>query len=88
MVVYEPSIFEESKILKAEDFGSLFLLLLNLDILARTHGEEKGKDGELRDCTLELCQFLFGNFGNNACGDGFSRMFIWVGIFVGSELVL
>jgi hypothetical protein len=60
-----------SKILEAKDFGSLFLLLLNLDVLAQMHGEEEGKDGELQDCTLELCQFLFGNFGNDACGGGF-----------------
>jgi hypothetical protein len=52
VVVYEPSIFEISKILEAEDFGLSFLLLLNLDVLAQTHGEEEGKDGELRDCTL------------------------------------
>jgi hypothetical protein len=47
VVVYEPSIFEESKILEAKDFSSLFLLLLNLDILAQMHGKEEGKDGEL-----------------------------------------
>jgi hypothetical protein len=47
VVVYEPSTFEELEILEAEDFGSLFLLLLNLDVLARTHDEEEGKDGEL-----------------------------------------
>jgi hypothetical protein len=74
--------------LEAEDFGSLFLLLLNLDVLARTHGKEEGKDGEMQDCTLELCQFSFGNFGNDTCGDGFLLMFLWVSIFVGSELVL
>jgi hypothetical protein len=34
VVVYKPSIFEESKILEVEDFGLLFLLLLNLDVLA------------------------------------------------------
>jgi hypothetical protein len=34
VVVYEPSIFEESKISEAEDFGLSFLLLLNLDVLA------------------------------------------------------
>ncbi len=40
MVVYELSIFEESEVLEAEDFGLSFLLLLNLDVLARTHGKE------------------------------------------------
>jgi hypothetical protein len=54
VVVYEPSIFEESKILEAEELGSLFLLLLNLDVLAQTHGKEEGMDVELQDCTLEL----------------------------------
>jgi hypothetical protein len=88
VVVYKRSIFEESKILEAKDFGSLFFLLLNFDILTRTHGKEESKDGELRYCTLELRQFLLGDFGNDACGDGFLLMFLWVGIFVGSELVL
>jgi hypothetical protein len=71
VVVYEPSIFEELEILETEDFGSLFLLLLNLDILAQAHGIEEGKNGELQDCTLELHQFLFGNFGNDGGRDGF-----------------
>ncbi len=88
VVVYKPSIFEELENSKAEDFGSLFLLLLNLGVLARTHGKEEGKDGELQDCTLEICQFLFGDFGNDACGDGFLLMFLWVGIFVDSESAL
>ncbi len=65
----------------------MFLLLLNLDILARMHGKEEGNDGELRDCTLELRQF-FGNFGNDAWGDGILLMFLWVGIFVGLVLAL
>ncbi len=86
MVVYELFIFEESKILEVEDFGSLFLLMLNLDVLAQTHGKVEDKDGEMQDCTLELHQFLFGGFGNDECGDGFLLMFLWVGIFVGSEL--
>jgi hypothetical protein len=34
-VVYKPSIFEEFNILEAEDFGSSFLLLLNLEFLWR-----------------------------------------------------
>jgi hypothetical protein len=80
--------FEELEILEVEDFGLLFLLLPNLDILARTYSKEEGKDGELQDCTLELRHFLFGNFGNDACGNSFLLMFLWVGIFVGSELAL
>ncbi len=88
MVVYKPSIFEESEILEAEDFGSLFSMLLNLDIFPHAHGKRECKDGELQDCTLELFQFLFSNFGNDACGDGFLLMFFWVSIFVGLELVL
>jgi hypothetical protein len=36
VVVYEPSIFEESEVLEAEDFGLSFLLLLNLDVHERT----------------------------------------------------
>jgi hypothetical protein len=81
MVVYEPSIVKELEVLEAEDFSSLYLLLLNLEVLAQMHGDKKGKDGELGDCTLELHQFLFGDFGNEACGDGFLLMFLWVGIF-------
>ncbi len=88
MVVYKPSIFKELKISEAEDFGLLFLLLLNLDVLAQTHGKDEDKDGEMQDCTLELHQFLFGGFSNDECGDGFLLMFLWVGIFVGSEFAL
>ncbi len=80
MVVYKPSIFEESEILEAEDFGSLFLLLLNLDARIQTHGKEEGMNGVLQDCNLELRQFLFGNFGNDICGDGFLLTFLWVDI--------
>jgi hypothetical protein len=47
VVVYKPSIFESLKISEAKDFGLLFLLLLNLGVLAQTHGKEEGKDGEL-----------------------------------------
>ncbi len=78
--------FEESKILDAEDFGSSFFLLLNLDVLAQMHGKKEGKDGELQDCTLELRQFLFGDFGNDTCRNVFLLLFLWVGIFVGSKL--
>ncbi len=58
-VVYKPSFFEELEILEVEDFGLSFLLLLNLDILAPMQGKEEGKDGELRDCTLDSVNFCF-----------------------------
>ena len=48
VVVYKPSFFEESKVLEAMDFGLLFVLLLDFDVLVRTHGKEKGKNGELQ----------------------------------------
>ncbi len=86
IVVNEPTIFEESKVLEAKDFGSLFFVLLDFDILARMHGKEKGKNGELRYSTLQLRQFPFCNFGNEAGGDGFLLLFFGVGIFEGSEL--
>ena len=75
VVVYELSIFEESKISEAKDFGSPFLLFLDFDVLARTHGKEEGKNGELQYSTLQLCQFPFCNFGNDAGGDGFLLLF-------------
>jgi hypothetical protein len=53
MVVYELSTFEGSEISEEEGFGLSFLHLLNLGVLAQTHGKEEGKDGELQDCTLE-----------------------------------
>ncbi len=34
VVVYKQSIFEETEISEVDNFGSLFLLLLNLDVLA------------------------------------------------------
>ncbi len=54
MVVYNPSIFEETEIGEAEDFGLSFFLLLTLDVLTQTHDKGAGKDGELGGCTLEL----------------------------------
>ncbi len=45
VVVHEPSVFEESKVSEAKDFGLLFVLLLDFDVLSRTHGKEKGKNG-------------------------------------------
>ncbi len=47
VVVDEPAVFEESKVLEAKDFGSLFFVLLDFDVLAQMHGKEKGKNGEL-----------------------------------------
>jgi hypothetical protein len=51
--------------------NQLFFLLRYFDILARMHGKEEGKNGELRDCTLELRQYSLGDLGNDAGGDGF-----------------
>ncbi len=67
----EPSLFEESKVLESEYFGAKIFLLGDFDILAQAHGKEKGNNCELQDCTLELLQILFGNFGNDAGRDGF-----------------
>ncbi len=47
VVVNEPSIFEESKDLESKDFGLLFFLLWDFDVLAQTHGKEQGENGEL-----------------------------------------
>jgi hypothetical protein len=88
VVVYNPSIFEEAEIWEVEDFGLSFPLLLTLDVLAQTHGEEKGKDGELQDCTLEISYVCLAIFGNDPCRDGFLLMFLWVSIFVGLELII
>ncbi len=82
----ESTIFEESKVLEAKDFCTSFFVLLDFDVLARTHGQEKGKNCELRYGMLQLRQIPFCNFGNDAGGDGFLLLFFWVGIFEGSEL--
>ena len=87
-MVYEPSFFEELKVLKAKDFSSLFVLLLDFDVLVRTHGKEKGKNGELQYSALQLCQFLFCNFGDDTGGDGFLLLFFGVFVFEGSELIM
>lgn len=50
----EATVLEEAKVSKTKDVGTLFLLLWDFDILTRTHGKEKGKDGELRYGTLQL----------------------------------
>ena len=51
IVAEESTVFEESKVLDAEDFGSLFFVLLDLDIFTRAH-DKKGKSCELGDGTL------------------------------------
>jgi hypothetical protein len=87
-VMNEPSFFEESKVLESKDFGSLFVLLLDFDVLARTYGKEKGKNGVLQYSTMQLCQFPFCNFGNDTCGDGLLQLFFGVFVFEGSDLTL
>ncbi len=87
-MVDEQTIFKESKVLELKDFGSLFFLLRDFDILPQTHGKEEGKKGELQDATLQLRQLLLGNFCNDAGGDGFLLFFLWFCILVGLELAL
>ncbi len=85
-MVNKLTVFEESKVLEAKYFGSLFLLLLDFDVLARMHGKEKG----MMSCysTSQPCQILFCNFGNDADGDGFLLLFFGAGIFEGLELLV
>jgi hypothetical protein len=78
--------FEESKVLEAKDFRTLFLMLLDFDVLTRTHGKEKGKNCELRYGMLRHRQIPFCNLGDDAGGNGFLLLFFWVGVFEGSEL--
>ena len=58
VVAEESTIFEESKVLEAEDFGSLFFVLLNFDVITQAHGKEKGKSCELGDGTLHFFAIL------------------------------
>ena len=87
-MVYELSVFEESKVSEAKDFGLSFVLLLDSDVLARTHGKEKGKNGELQYSTFQLHQFPFCNFGDDASRDGFLLLLFGAFVFEGSELAL
>ncbi len=87
-MVNESTVFEESKVPEAKDFCTLFFVLLDFDVLARTHGKEKGKNCELRYGTLQLHQILFCNFSDDAGGYGFLLLFFWVGIFEGLELLV
>jgi hypothetical protein len=82
----EATVFEESKVQEAKDFRTSFLMLLDFDVLTKTHGKEKGKNCELRYCTLRLRQIPFCNLGDDAGGNGFLLLFFWVGVFEGSEL--
>ncbi len=84
----ESTVFEEWKVPEAKDFCTLFFVLLDFDVLARTHGKEKGKNCELRYGMLQLRQIPFCNFGDDAGGDGFLLLFFFVGIFEGSELLV
>ena len=73
IVAEESTVFEESKVLDAEDFGSLFFL----------HGKEKGKSCELGDGTLQWGEILLCNFGDDTSRDCFLLFFFWVFIFLG-----
>jgi hypothetical protein len=88
VVAEELTIFEESKVLDAEDFGSLLFVMLDLDVFTRAHGNEKGKSRELEDGPLQWREILLCNFGNDASRDCLLLFFFWVFIFVGSELVV
>ncbi len=79
VVADEAAIFEKSKVSESKNFGLPFFLLWDFDVLAQMHGKEEGKNGELQDCTLQLCQLLLGNFsdfGNDKGGDGFLLFFL------------
>jgi hypothetical protein len=82
----EATVFEESKVPEAKDFHTSFLMLLDFDVLTRTHGKDNGKNCELRYGTLRLRQIPFCNLGNDAGRDGLLLLFFWVGVFEGSEL--
>ena len=84
----ESPVFEESKVLDAEDFGSLFFVLLDLDIFTQVHGKEKGKSCELGDGTLQGGEILFCDFGDGTSRDCFLLFFFWVFVFVDSELAV
>ena len=86
VVTDEATVLEEAKVPKAKDVSTSFLLLWDFDILARTHGNEKGKDGELRYGVLQFSQVLFCYLGDDAGWDGFLLLFFGVGVLVGLEL--
>ena len=88
VVAEEVTVFEESKVSDAEDFGSLFFMLLDFDLFTQVHGKERGESWELRDGTLQRREILLCEFGNDASRDYFLLFFFWVFIFVGSELVM
>ena len=88
IVAEELNIFEESKVLEAEDSGSLFFVLLDFDVFTLAHGKEKGKNCELGDGTLQWRKILLCNFGDDAGRDCILLFFFWVFIFVGSELAV
>ena len=75
VVAEESTVFEESKVLDAEDFGSSFFVLLDLDVLTRAHGKIESESCELGDGTLQWCEILFCNFGNDASRDCFLLFF-------------
>ena len=88
VVAEESTVVEESKVLDAEDFGSLFFVLLDLEVFTRAHGKEKGESCELGDGTLQWGEILLCNFGDDTSRDCFLLFFFWVFVFVGSELVV
>ena len=79
---------KESEVAEAEDVGSLLLGLDDLEVLARSHGEENCDCGELSDGSLQLGGASFSDIGNDAHGDGFLLFLFRVVIDVQSKLSL
>ena len=71
----ESTVFEKLKVSDAEDFGSLFFVLFDLDVFTRAHGKEKGKSCELEDGTLQWREILLCGFGDGASRDCFLLFF-------------
>ncbi len=62
---------KKSEVADAKNVGPSFLCLGDLEVLARTHGEENSNCGELSNGALQLGGVSLSGFVNDAQGDGF-----------------
>ena len=82
------SVLEKSEVAEAKDVGPSLLCLGDLEVLARSHGEENCDCGELSDGSLQLGGASFSDLGDDAHGDGFLLFLFRVVIDVQSKLSL
>ncbi len=79
---------EKPEVAEAKNVSLSLLGLGDLEVLARSHGEEDRQGGELSDGLLQFCAPSFADLCNNTHGDSFLLLLFWVVVGVQSVLSL